>query len=131
MDDSIATLMDALPERINGDPHLRRIGRFCSTRFLVEAGESGFHLSVERGQMAPVITGPRPLRAWAFALRADPQVWQRFWEPLPAAGFNDIFALSRYGHMRIEGDTGPLLENLWYLKEVLAMPRQMLQESAP
>ena len=43
---------------------------------------------------------------------------------LPTPGFNDVFAMARYGHMRIEGDVGPLLEHLRFFKEVLALPRR-------
>jgi len=104
--------------------HLARIGRHCRTALMLEAGEQSFHLAVERGRLAPVVHGPRPLRAWAFALRAEADVWHRFWAPLPAPGFNDLFAMARYGHMRIEGDVGPLLEHLRFFKEVLALPRR-------
>ena len=129
MNDCISDLIDALPGRVNDDGVLRRIGRFCSTRILLEAGEQAFHLRVDRGRLDPVLHGPRPLRAWTFALRAPGEVWLRFWEPVPAPGYSDIFALARYGHLRIEGDVGPLLENLRYVKAVLALHEKVLPPS--
>ena len=131
MTDPLDPLIDRLPGRVNRDPALLRIGRFCSTEFMLEAGPRSYHLHVERGHLAPVVHGPRPLRAWAFALRASPETWLRFWEPVPAVGYNDIFALARYGHLRIEGDVGPLLGSFRYLKEVLALPRGMRREDGP
>lgn len=124
----IAGLLQALPARVNAEPNLLRIGRFCTTEFLLDAGEQPFHVAVDRGRLADVMPGPFRMRAWCFALRAAPQTWARFWEPLPAPGFNDIFAMARYGHLLIEGDVGPLLRDLRYVKEVLALPRRMLSE---
>lgn len=130
MDEDIASLMQALPERVNEDPALVRLGRYLSTELLLEAGERGWHLVVERGAMVDVVPGPLRMRPWVFALRASPAAWSRFWRPLPAPGYHDIFAMARYGHLRIEGDLGPLLANLRYVKEVVALPRRMLMELA-
>jgi hypothetical protein len=128
--DDIDTLMQALPARVNADTALQRIGRYCSVEFLFQYGDRDFYLSVDRGRMAPVLAGTRRMRAWHFALRAPAGAWQRFWEPLPAVGYNDIFAMSRYGHLAIEGDVGPLLAHLRYLKEVLALPRRLRAQAA-
>lgn len=126
----IHTLMQALPGQLNADATLQRIGRFCSVEFLFQSGDEVFYLSVDRGRLAPVLAGARRMRAWRFALRAAPQDWQRFWEPVPAVGYNDIFAMSRYGHLTIEGDVGPLLEHLRYIKALLALPRRMRTQAA-
>lgn len=117
--------IQALPERVNADANLQRIGRYCSVEFLLQCGDHSFYLSVDRGRLAPVLEGARRMRSWRFALRAAPESWQRFWEPVPAVGYNDIFAMSRHGHLAIEGDVGPLLEHLRYLKAVLALPRHL------
>lgn len=130
MSDDLDALVRALPDRVNGHGPLRRIGRHCTTEFLLEVGERPYHLVIDRGYLEPVIRGPRLMRAWAFALRADTHTWRRFWDPLPAPGFNDLFAMARYRHLRIEGDVGPLLTHLRYLKEVVALPRLMLAEAA-
>ena len=130
MDADIAELLQALPARVNADPALQRIGRHCSTEWLLETGTQQHHLVVERGRLVELIPGPLRMRAWTFALRASPGTWRRFWQPLPEPGYHDIFAMARFGHMRIEGDVGPLLEHLRYVKEVVALPRRMLAERA-
>lgn len=122
----IANLLDALPAQVNGSPPLRRIGRFCSLEFVLGVGGQDFHLIVEHGELAPVIPGPLKMRPWRFAIRAPRASWEAFWQPLPGVGFNDVFAMVRYGHARIDGDVGPMLEHLRYVKEVIAMPRSML-----
>jgi hypothetical protein len=128
-DANIGALMEALPDQVNGSELLQRIGRHCSTEFLLEVGQHCYHLVVERGRLVSVIPGPLRMRGWAFALRAEATAWQRFWEPEPAPGYSDLFAMSRYGHLRIEGDVGPLLAHLRYVKEVVALPRRMLLEA--
>jgi len=64
------------------------------------------------------------MRSWTFALRASPETWQRFWEPTPAPGYHDLFAMKRLGVARIEGDLVPLMANLRYVKDVVAAPRR-------
>jgi hypothetical protein len=116
-------LIDALPEQAAAHPSLERIGRFCTTEFLLDFGDTAYHLVIERGRLVEVVRGPLRMRAWRFAIRAEPDTWMRFWQREPTPGFNDIFALVSGGHARIEGDIGPLLENLRFVKELLALPR--------
>ena len=49
--------------------------------------------------------------------------------PVPGPGFNDIFAMASRGHATIEGDVGPLLEHLRYLKELAQLPRSILAQA--
>ena len=43
---------------------------------------------------------------------------------MPAAGYHDLFALTKSGQARVEGDLRPLMANLRYVKDVLAKPRR-------
>ena len=122
-------LFDTVRKTVNSNDHLKHLGRYCSTEFLVQSGEQSVHLVIERGVITRLVQGPLCMRAWQFAFRAQPQAWQQFWEAVPAVGFNDIFAMSRYGHMDIDGDIGPLLEHQRYIKEVLAIPRQIMNKT--
>jgi hypothetical protein len=126
----VAKIIDAVPAHVNAQAAITRNGRFCSLEFLLEVGGEEFHLVVERGMLSPVIPGPLKMRPWCFAIRAPLSSWQRFWEPLPPVGFNDIFAMVRHGHARIDGDVGPMLSHLRYVKDVIATPRQLLREQA-
>ena len=71
--------------------------------------------------------GPFVMPAWSFAVRAAEAVWQRFWQPVPEPGDNDIFALRKTGEMSVEGNLQPLMANLIYIKQVLAMPRLLME----
>lgn len=121
----IDAIFQRLPEAANSRPELVRMGRFCDAEFLVEVGERTFQITVQAGRVTGVHRGVRMMRAWRFAIRAGEDAWWEFWSPTPRPGFNDIFAMTSRGHARIEGDVGPLLQNLRYVKELLQLPGTM------
>ena len=128
--DEVERAMQALPGAVAGDANLLRLGRWCTVECLLSVGDADYHLSIERGRVTSVLRGPLKMRPWAFAVRAEREAWQRLWSPVPAPGYNDIFAMTSGGHARIEGDVGPLLEHLRYLKAVIALPGRGLGEPA-
>lgn len=113
----------SLPQLVNNDAGLVRRGRHLTATFLVEAGDAEFLVRVAEGVVS-VERGPFLMRAWTFALRASAETWQRFWEPMPAPGYHDLFAMKKLGVARIEGDLVPLMANLRYVKDVVAAPRR-------
>ena len=114
----------SLPRLVNNDAGLVRRGRYLTVTFLVGAGETEFLVRVVEGRLASVERGPFLMRSWTFALRASAESWQRFWEPVPGPGYHDLFAMKKLGVVRIEGDLGPLMANLRYVKDVVAAPRR-------
>ena len=128
--DEVEQAMQALAGAVADDASLRRIGRWCTVECMLAVGDVDYHLSIERGQVASVVRGPLKMRAWAFAVRAERDAWLRFWSPAPPPGFNDVFAMTSRGHAQIDGDVGPLLEHLRYLKAIIALPRRLLAERA-
>ena len=122
-------VMTRLPALVNQDTALIRRGRWLSNVFLVEAGTTQFLVHVDKGRLLKVEHGPFVMPSWSFAIRASESVWQRFWQPLPAPGDNDIFALRKTGEMSVEGNLQPFMANLIYIKQVLAMPRALMEGS--
>ena len=120
-------VMTRLPDLVNQDTALVRRGRWLSSVFLVEAGTTQFLVHVDKGRLLDVEQGPFVMPSWSFAIRASESVWQRFWQPLPAPGDNDIFALRKTGEMSVEGNLQPFMANLIYVKQVLAMPRALME----
>jgi hypothetical protein len=120
----IAAVLDQLADLVNADAGLVRRGRYLSTTFLVETGKTAWLVSVHEGRVTRVERGPFLMRAWSFAVRASDDAWRRFWEPVPAAGWHDLFAMTKGGHATVEGDLRPLMANLRYVKDVLAKPRR-------
>ena len=120
----IAAVLEQLAELVNADAGLVRRGRYFSTTFLVETGATAWLVSVHEGRVTRVERGPFLMRAWSFAVRASEEAWQRFWAPVPAAGWHDLFAMTKGGQATVEGDLRPLMANLRYVKDVLAKPRR-------
>ena len=119
----MAPVLEHLPEWVNADAALVRRGRYLSTIFLGVVGDTAWLVTVHEGRVARVERGPFLMREWVFAVRASTEAWRRYWEPVPAPGFHDLFALTKGGHARVEGDLRPLMANLRYVKDVLTLPR--------
>ena len=123
-DDPVHARMLSIPHLVNADAGLVRRGRYCSATFLLEAGDSDYLLRVHEGRVASLERGPFLMRPWTFAIRASTEAWRRFWEPVPAPGYHDLFAMKKLGVASVEGDLIPLMANLRYVKDVIAIPRR-------
>lgn len=120
----ISIVFERLAELVNADERLVHRGRFLTTTFLLESGDDAWVIRVVEGRIDRVERGPFLMRAWSFAIRAPAESWRRFWEPVPAPGYHDLFAMSRNGHARVEGDLVPLMTHLRYVQDVLSAPRR-------
>jgi hypothetical protein len=118
-------MIERLTELVNQDKKLVRRGQFLDVDFMVEVGDIPYYVQIRSGRVASVERGPSIMRSWSFAIRAPAKAWENFWQPIPLSGYHDIFAMSKRGDARIEGDLGPFMANLRYIKEVLAAPRRL------
>ena len=105
---------------INGNERLVRRGRFVNASFLIENSDASWLVVIAAGRIASVSRGPFVMPSWNFALRFSGDGWQRYTDPVPQPGFNDLFALMKRRLLRIEGELHPFMANLFYFKEVLA-----------
>jgi hypothetical protein len=121
---ALAARFERLPALVNGDARLVQRGRFLSVDVLIGLGATPYHLAIEHGRVVGLEKGPRLMRAWRFAVRAEDDAWRRFWRPLPEPHFHDILAMAKRGVLAIEGDVQPFMANLFYFKDLLAAPRQ-------
>ena len=119
-----ADLFAHLPELLAADTELRRRGRWVDVDCRVDVGAAPFHLTIRAGELVELERGPRLMRAVAFAIRATDEAWQRHWHKVPEPGWHDLFALTKRGVAAIDGDLRPLLQNLQYFKDLLALPRR-------
>ena len=122
-------MIEKLPELVNNNGALIRRGRWLNDVFLVEVGEIQYLVHVAGGRVECVETGPFVMPSWTFAIRGSEAMWHRFWQPVPAPGDNDLFALRKTGEMTIEGNLKPFMANLIYIKEVLAIPRLLVERT--
>jgi hypothetical protein len=116
-------MIEQLKERVNADAGLVRRGRFLTTTFLLEVGETVFLISIFEGRIAAVTRGPFVMPSSAFALRAPATEWEKFWSERPPPGSNDLLALIRRRVLKAEGDLQVFMAHLRYFKEALAKLR--------
>ena len=116
-------MIETLKARVNGDEGLVRRGRFLTTTFLLEVGESTWLVSIFEGRIMSVTQGPFVMPSAAFALRVGEEEWQKFCSNRPPPGSNDLMALIKRRVLKAEGDLWIFMANLRYFKEALAKLR--------
>ena len=116
-------MIEALKARVNDDQALVRRGRYLTTTFLLEVGQTQWLISIFEGRIASVTQGPFVMPSSSFALRAPEEEWTRFWSPRPPPGSNDLMALIKRRVLRAEGDLQIFMAHLRYFKEALAKLR--------
>ena len=112
-----------LPDLLAADSDLLRRGRWVTVDCRIDIGNQPFFLAIENGVLAAFERGPRLMRSSAFTVRASDEAWTRHWQPVPEPGWHDLFALTKRGAASMEGDFRPLLQNLQFFKDLLALPR--------
>ena len=118
-----------LPDLLAADTDLRRRGRWLDVDCRIDIGAEPFHLAIRHGSLATLERGSRLMRATAFSIRGTDEAWRHHWRKVPEPGWHDLFALSKRGAASIDGDLLPLLQNLQYFKDLLALPRRLPEES--
>ena len=116
-------MIEALKARVNGDEALVRRGRFLTTTFLLEVGQTAWLISIFEGRVMSVTSGPFVMPSSSFALRAPEQEWEKFWSSRPPPGSNDLMALIKRRVLKAEGNLQIFMANLRYFKEALAKLR--------
>ncbi len=117
-------MIETLKERVNGDAALVRRGRYLTTTFLLEAGDTAWLISIVEGRVVSVARGPFVMPSWSFALRAPAVEWEKFFLAKPPPGSNDLMAMVRRRVLKTEGDLLVFMAHLRYFKEALAKLRE-------
>ncbi len=123
-EDDVAEVFERLPGIVNADADLVRRGRYMSCDIEVGCPELPVLLRIREGVIIGTARGPALMRPWRFAIRAGAEAWRKFWQPVPAPGYHDLLAMTRFGNASIEGDLQPVMANLRYIKEMLEAPRR-------
>ncbi len=116
-------MLEALRERVNEDAGLVRRGRYLTTTFLLQSGDTSWLVSIFEGKVVSVTRGPFVMPSSSFALRASEAEWQKFFLAKPPPGSNDLMALVRRKVLKAEGDLQVFMAHLRYFKEALAKLR--------
>ncbi len=112
-----------LPALLSADRDLLRRGRWLTADCRIDIGNEPFFLGLRDGALATFDRGPKLMRSSVFAFRATDEGWTQYWKPIPEPGWHDLFALTKRGAASMDGDLRPLLQNLQYFKDLLALPR--------
>lgn len=123
-------MLEALQERVNEDAGLVRRGRYLTTTFLLQSGETSWLVSIFEGRIVSVTCGPFVMPSSAFALRAPEAEWEKFFLAKPPPGSNDLMALIRRKVLKAEGDLQVFMAHLRYFKEALAKLRPVAGSAA-
>ena len=118
-------MLETLKERVNADDGLVRRGRYLTTTFLLEAGDTAWLIAIVEGRVVSVTRGPFVMPSWSFALRAPEGEWEKFFLSKPPPGSNDLMAMVRRRVLKTEGDLQVLMAHLRYFKEALAKLREI------
>ena len=111
------------------DADLLRRGRWVNVECRIDIGSEAFHLTLKDGALASLDRGLRLMRSTAFIVRGTDEAWHHHWSRTPEPGWHDLFALTKRGAASLEGDLRPLLQNLQYFKDLLALPRHLAEAS--
>jgi hypothetical protein len=124
-------MVEALEHLVNGDEALVRRGRFLTTTFLLEVGQTAWLIAIFEGRIVSVTPGPFVMPSSSFALRAAEAEWKKFWSSRPPPGSNDLMALIKRRVLRAEGNLQVFMANLRYFKEALAKLRAAGAQTVP
>jgi hypothetical protein len=114
-----------LPDLLSDDADLLRRGRWLAVDCRIDIGGEPFHLTIAQGALAAFDRGPTLMRSTTFTVRGTDEAWRHHWKKMPEPGWHDLFALTKRGAASFEGDLRPLLQNLQYFKDLLALPRHL------
>ena len=123
-------MLEALKERVNEDAGLVRRGRYLTTTFLLQSGDTSWLVAIFEGKIVSVTRGPFVMPSSSFALRASEAEWQKFFLSKPPPGSNDLMALVRRKVLKAEGDLQVFMAHLRYFKEALAKLRPAARGAA-
>jgi hypothetical protein len=119
----MALPLDRLRQLSAGDKHLARFGRDLACAILVGNGDEDWLIEIDKGEVTRVTKGPLIMPRTDITLRASADAWAKHLLAVPPPGFHDLFAMRRFKHIRIEGDTKLLASYLFYIKRLFALLR--------
>lgn len=98
--------------------------RRCHADMLLRFGQMPLLVCLRDGRVQHMASSLTPLPSWDFSVSGSAQAWCKFWEGMPQPGWHDIFAMSKRGEFIIEGNLHPMMTNLQFMKDLLAVGRE-------
>jgi len=123
MADAVEAVLNRIRQRVNDDTALQRRGRFVELTFVIGIDNDDYRVRIDCGRIDSIEPRTLATEGGQFSIRASWQHWQKFWEPIPARDYQDLFSMLPKRYAAIDGDMLPLMQNLQYFKDVLASGR--------
>ena len=125
---AVRDAIECLPELVNGCEARVFRGRKMTMDLMLAVERERLYLPIRSGRIESVVCGTPILRSADLSFVAEAKSWLAHWQPVPAPGEHDIFALVKDERMAIEGDMKLLMRHLQNLKDILAAPRALFAE---
>lgn len=88
------------------------MARYYTCTFMFDMGDVKVIIEMLDGKVRYINTDPGPLDSYEFALRASPQTWREFGQPVPKPMYHGIWSCSFQRDLKIEGNILRLMQNL-------------------
>ena len=117
-------MIEDFAENANGNVILRQRGQRLTFNVLMGVGNNDYLIQIEKGRVAGVVPRRLAMESSVFSVRASADAWSEHWTQNPKRGYHDLLSMIAAGHLAIDGDLLPFLQNLLYFKMLFAAPRQ-------
>ena len=117
---------DTLRRRVNDNAALVRRGRWMTADFVVGVDDQDFVISIREGRVTGIERRGLQTVSGVFAIRASGATWRKHWLAVPPRDYHDLWSMLPKGYARLDGDLLPLMQNLQFVKDVLASPRERI-----
>ena len=96
----------------NSDETIQAMGKYYTCTFMFDMGDRKVIVDMHDGKVKDINTNPGPLDAYDFALRASPETWREFAQPVPKPMYHGIWSASFRRDLKLEGNLLVLMQNL-------------------
>lgn len=99
-------------EASDNDPTISAMARYYTCTYLWDMGARQVIVRMVDGKVHEINIDPSPLDSYDFALRACPDTWREFAQPIPAPMYHGIWSASFRRDLKLEGNLLILMQNL-------------------
>lgn len=99
-------------EASDRDPTIGAMARYFTCTYLWDMGTQKVIVRMVDGRVHEINIDPGPMDSYDFALRASPETWREFAQPVPAPMYHGIWSASFRRDLKLEGNLLVLMQNL-------------------
>ena len=115
--------INEMQERVNTNRQLVHQGRWVNLTFVLGVGDDDHLITIAAGKITEIRQRHLPTDTGSFSIRASSESWAKHWQAVPPRDYHDIFAMLPKGIATIDGTLLPLMQNLQYFKDIIAVMR--------